>query len=136
LLVEDEPGVRLVAQRILQSRGYVVIEAQDVDDALRIADEPGRPIDLLLTDVVMPGLNGRELAERITEKHPDTRVLFMSGYTDTAIAHHGVLSSGAALLQKPFTADSLAVKVREVLDFRGATHAALAHPSDMLPSGA
>jgi CheY-like chemotaxis protein len=118
LLVEDEPEVRLVARHILQSSGYTVLEAIDVDDALRIADQPDIAIDLLLTDVIMPGRNGRDLAERIQQTHPETRVLFMSGYTDNAIAHHGVLTPGTAFLQKPFTPDSLALKVRDVLDAR------------------
>jgi two-component system, cell cycle sensor histidine kinase and response regulator CckA len=116
LLVEDEPGVRQVAMKILRSNGYVVLEAQDVEDALQIADPPGTVIDLLLTDVVMPRLGGRDLADRVRRKHPEARVVFMSGYTDVAIAQHGLVSPGTVFLQKPFTPESLALKVREVLD--------------------
>ncbi len=121
LLAEDEPGVRHVAKKILQSNGYTVLEAEDVEEAVRIADRQGVVIDLLLTDVVMPRLSGPDLANRVTRKHPEARVLYMSGYTDT-IVHHGVLDPGTAFLQKPFTPESLALKVREVLDLRaGAT---------------
>src|SRR6266545_4488129 len=119
LLAEDEPGVRHVARKTLQSNGYTVLEAEDVEEAVRIADRQGVVIDLLLTDVVMPRLSGPDLANRVRRRHPETRVLYMSGYTDTAIVHHGVLDPGTAFLQKPFTPDSLALKVREVLDLRG-----------------
>jgi two-component system cell cycle sensor histidine kinase/response regulator CckA len=136
LLVEDEPGVRQIARQILQSSGYTVLEATDVNDAIRIADQQGIVIHLLLTDVVMPGLSGRDLAGRVRAKHLQTRVLFMSGYTDGAIADHGVLSSGTAFLQKPFTPESLALKVREVLDVRGAANAEEPKSSDMFLSRA
>ena len=116
LLVEDEPAVRAVAQESLAAKGYAVLEAQDVDDALRIAREDTQPIDLLVTDVVMPVMNGRQLAERIQALHPEAQVLYMSGYIDDAIVHHGVLEGGTAFLQKPFTPADLARRVREMLD--------------------
>jgi CheY-like chemotaxis protein len=116
LLVEDQDELREVALEALTLSGYRVRDAGTVGEALRLAgDHPDR-IDLLLTDVVMPDLNGRELAERILALHPEARVLFMSGYTDDAIVHHGVLDPGTAFLPKPFTPTDLARKVREVLD--------------------
>jgi CheY-like chemotaxis protein len=116
LLVEDDERVRTFAKTVLTRNGYAVIEASDGEEALRAAaDHPG-PLHLLLTDVVMPGMSGRLLAERISEQHPDMKVLYMSGYTDNAIVHHGVLTPGVAFLQKPFTPTTLARAVREVLD--------------------
>ncbi len=115
LLVEDADGVRRQARRVLAERGYRVIEAANPAAALAAVEGGGR-IDLLLTDVVMPGMSGRELAERLSSAHPALRVLYMSGYTDEAIVHHGVLLPGTHFLQKPFSADGLAIKVREVLD--------------------
>jgi CheY-like chemotaxis protein len=116
LLVEDEAPVRAVARESLAGQGYTVLEARDVDDALRIAREEARRIDLLLTDVVMPRMNGRTLAEHVQRIHPETRVLYMSGYTDEAIVHHAVLDPEASLLPKPFTPTVLVQKVRELLD--------------------
>ena len=116
LLVEDEVGVRALARDVLTMRGYTVLEATNGSAALRIAAQAAGPIHLLLTDVVMPGLNGRETADRLKVSHPDMRVLYMSGYTDDAIVHHGVLGPGTALLPKPFTPPVLARKVREMLD--------------------
>jgi PAS domain S-box-containing protein len=116
LLVEDEPGVRLIALLVLESQGYYVLDAAGPEEALRLAaDHQGR-IDLLLTDVVMPGMNGRELAEEIVRQRADVKVLFMSGYTDDAVFSHGLLYRDVAFLQKPFTPTSLAQRVREVLD--------------------
>jgi DNA-binding response OmpR family regulator len=116
LLVEDEDEVRDLAQLVLLRQGYKVLEARNGEKAIRLAaDHPG-PIHLLLTDVVMPGLSGATVAERLAETYPDLRVLFMSGYTDDAIAHHGVLESGIAFLSKPFSSMDLARKVRAVLD--------------------
>ena len=115
LLVEDEMEVRDVARAMLEMIGYTVLEAQDVDDALRIAERRATPLDLLLSDVVMPRMTGPELAGRISETHPEARVLYMSGYPDAAISHHGALKAGVSLLHKPFTPDSLARMVREVL---------------------
>jgi CheY-like chemotaxis protein len=116
LLVEDEAPVRAIAHEALVGHGYTVLEARDVDDALRIAREEGRRIDLLLTDVVMPVMNGRTLAEQIRQMHPETKVLYMSGYSDDTIGRHHVLEPETALLQKPFTPTELARKVRETLD--------------------
>jgi CheY-like chemotaxis protein len=115
LLVEDEEVVRNLARRVLRDSGYHVIEAGSGEEALRLAGEcPGR-IDLLLTDVVMPGMNGRELAERLGEIRPETRVVFMSGYTEDVILKRGV-SGDRAFLAKPFTPPMLARSVREALD--------------------
>jgi nitrogen-specific signal transduction histidine kinase/CheY-like chemotaxis protein len=115
LLVEDDRGVRALARRVLELHGFRVLEADRGEDALQISERHEGPIHLLLTDVIMPGMSGRALADRLGTGHPETRVLFMSGYTDEAIVHHGVLESGIAFLQKPFTPDSLARKVRETL---------------------
>jgi two-component system, cell cycle sensor histidine kinase and response regulator CckA len=120
LVVEDEPAVRDIVRHVLQARGYSVLQAQDGREALRISEQHDGPIDLLLTDVVMPGMNGRELAGRLASLHPTMPVIFMSGYTDTAVVHHGVLDPGTIFLQKPFTPDALARKVRQVLDPRPA----------------
>jgi PAS domain S-box-containing protein len=116
LLVEDEASVRAVAQESLAGHGYTVLEALDVEDALRIAREDSRRIDLLLTDVVMPIMNGRHLAERVQHLHAETKILYMSGYTDDAIVRHGVLDRGASFLQKPFTPTQLLSKVQEILE--------------------
>jgi two-component system, cell cycle sensor histidine kinase and response regulator CckA len=116
LLVEDEDQVRGVASGILRRRGYQVIEARSSGEALLLSEKHLVNIDLLLTDVVMPTMNGRELADRIRLMRAGIRILYMSGYTDNVIVHHGVLNSGAAFLQKPFTPESLARSVRQVLD--------------------
>ena len=115
LLVEDEEAVRHMAQEILTSNGYRVLDAGDGVDAVELSSGYNGPIDLMVTDVVMPRLGGRELAERLSVTRPDMRVLYMSGYTDDAIVHHGVLDGRAAFLEKPFTPDALAIKIREVL---------------------
>src|SRR5881296_415486 len=115
LIVEDAAPVRAVMRHVLERQGYAVLEASNGAAALElVAGHPG-PIHLLLTDVIMPGLSGRQLADRLTALRPDTRVLYASGYTDDAVVRHGVLESGIAYLQKPFTTESLARKVREVL---------------------
>lgn len=118
LLVEDEDTVRALTHRVLSEEGYIVLEAQNGEEALRVAKQHGGQIDLLLTDVVMPGgMSGRHLAERLTALlYREMKVLYMSGYTDNAIVHHGVLTSGIAFLQKPFTPTRLADTVREILD--------------------
>jgi PAS domain S-box-containing protein len=120
LAVEDEIEVRKLVVQILTGQGYTVIEASDGKEAIKVAREnSGNKIHLLLTDVVMPGMSGRELAETLALRHRDLKVLYMSGYTDNAIVNHGVLDEGVNYIQKPFTLDALARKVREVLDRRG-----------------
>ncbi len=117
LLAEDEPAVRTLASRVLRERGYTVIEAANGDDALRAAQESnGAAIDLLLTDMVMPKMGGGALAARMQELYPGIRVLFISGYTDSALIHHGPLANGTEFMHKPFSPDDLARKVRELLD--------------------
>ena len=114
LLVEDEDPVRTLAAKVLRGLGYQVMEAKLGSQALDLASDHVS-IDLLLTDVVMPEFSGAELARKLADKRPTLRILYMSGYTDEAIIHHGVLASNIAYLQKPFTPDVLATKVREVL---------------------
>jgi two-component system, cell cycle sensor histidine kinase and response regulator CckA len=115
LLVEDEKGVRELAREYLELTGYTVIAAEDGHTALELAAMHAGPIQLLMTDVVMPGISGRELAGRVKTIRPEIKVLFMSGYTDQAVVHHGILDTDAALLQKPFTMAALAAKLREIL---------------------
>ena len=115
LLVEDEELVRKLARRILATQGYQVLEATNGEAALRMCERNQEPIDLLLSDVIMPEMNGPELAERLHRLRPELRVLFMSGYTDDAIVHHGVLEKGVNFIQKPFAPDVLAKKVRQIL---------------------
>jgi two-component system cell cycle sensor histidine kinase/response regulator CckA len=114
--VEDEEGVRELAEMLLQAEGYSVLSAETPAQAEQICAKHAGTIHLLLTDVVMPGSSGRELAQRITANSPHTRVLYMSGYTDDVITHGGMLDPGIAFLQKPFTPAALARKIREVLD--------------------
>ena len=116
LLVEDESGVRALVQKFLERAGYKVLTAGSGDDALALLAQHSGPLHLLLTDVVLTRMSGSELARRVTELRPQTRVLYMSGYTDDAIVHHGVLTADADFVQKPFTADALARKVRSILD--------------------
>lgn len=116
LFVEDEEGVRALAALVLQRKGYKVFAATDGRDALRVIDKNRVPIDLLMTDVVMPGMDGRELADVLRRRFPHIKVLFSSGYTDDAVVRHGVLNKEVSFLQKPYTPLSLANKVREVLD--------------------
>ena len=116
LLVEDNPALREMIRRRLAASGYTVLLAADGEAALTLAEAHPEPIDLLLTDVVMPKLGGAELAQRLGALRPGLRVLFMSGYTDGAIVHHGVLEDGVVLLEKPFSGEKLLRTVREVLD--------------------
>ena len=118
LLAEDEQSLRHLIRDLLAQRGYTVLEACDGAEALGIAHQHQGTIHLLCTDVVMPVVGGRELAEKMALLRPDTKVLFMSGYTDSAVTARGVLETGIFLLQKPFTLDALTRKVREVLDAR------------------
>lgn len=115
LLVEDEKGVRELTREYLHMSGYAVIEAEDGHTALELAAMHQGPIHLLMTDVVMPGISGRELADRVERLRPGIKVLYMSGYTDQAVVHHGILENDAVLLQKPFTVTTLASKLREIL---------------------
>ncbi|MBI5419354.1 MAG: response regulator [Deltaproteobacteria bacterium] len=116
LLVEDEDSVRSLVREVLARNGYTVLAARNGEDALRACDGNAGAIHLMLCDVVMPGMSGVELARRIVPLRPEIKVLYMSGYTDTAIVRQGVLDPGTAFLEKPFAPDALARKVREVLD--------------------
>jgi len=116
LLAEDEAAVRNLARRVLEKHGYKLLLAATGRDGVQVAEQHAAPIDLLVTDVVMPEMGGRELAQRLTARQPGLKVLFLSGYTDDAIVHHGVLDAGVAFLQKPFKPDDLVRKIREVLD--------------------
>ena len=116
LLVEDVPAVRDVVRRVLTGNGYTVLDAVDGPSALARASSHRGPVHLLLTDVVLPGLSGHELAEKLKPSRPELRVLFTSGYTDDAVVRRGVFNRGVAFMQKPFTPETLARKVREVLD--------------------
>ncbi|MEI7894236.1 MAG: response regulator, partial [Myxococcales bacterium] len=116
VVVEDEPLVRAFVRRTLTSSGYRVFEAPDGQHALALVQALADPVDLLITDVVMPGLNGKELAERLVTWNPDLRVLFMSGYAENVIVHGGVVLTGHELLQKPFSSEVLLAGVRARLD--------------------
>jgi PAS domain S-box-containing protein len=116
LLVEDELAILKLTARIIEQQGYVVLMANTPDEALRLAREHRGPIHLLLTDVVMPGMNGRELSERLKALHPNLKFMFMSGYTANVIARQGILEQGVHFIQKPFSMADLAVKIREALD--------------------
>ena len=116
LVAEDDDMLRPLAKGLLQKLGYTVLEAENAERALDLARARTGPIHLLVADVVMPGASGRELARRLAHTRPDTRVLYVSGYTDDAIVHHGMLEPGLNFLQKPFTPGALARKVREILD--------------------
>ena len=128
LLVEDAEPLRKLANMFLRDSGYNVLTAADGGEALEVARNHAGPIHLLLTDVVMPGINGRVLAERLAPRQPGMKVLYMSGYTDSFIAGHGVLEAGTHLLHKPFTQDVLARKVREVLDSTGSASGSASRP--------
>jgi CheY-like chemotaxis protein len=116
LLVEDESALRSMVRECLEECGYTVVEALDPDDALALIARSETPVDLLATDVVMPGMSGRELAERAASSRPGLKVLYMSGYTSDAVVRHGVHDAEVAFVQKPFTSATLARRVREALD--------------------
>jgi len=116
LIVEDDDSLRNMVCEILEPQGYSILEAQNGIEALRVSESHSGQIHLMLTDVVMPKMGGRELEEHLRPLRPDMKVIYMSGYTDNAILHHGVLSPGIEFLEKPFTPAGLRKKVREVLD--------------------
>ena len=116
LIAEDEPDLRELARIFLQGYGYTVLEAANAEGAIELADAFAGKIDLLLTDVIMPGMSGRQLAENILGKRPETRIVYMTGYTDDMVVQHKVLEPGVKLLQKPFSRDDLGLKVRATLD--------------------
>jgi PAS domain S-box-containing protein len=116
LLIEDDQDVRRLARIILQMNGYTVLEAERESEALLICEQQDKPIHLMISDVVMPKLSGPVLAEQLSRLRPEMKVLFMSGYTDESIVHHGILDPGTAFLQKPFTPEALTSKVRQVLN--------------------
>jgi two-component system cell cycle sensor histidine kinase/response regulator CckA len=116
LLVEDAEGVRALLADVLTMYGHQVLVARDGEEGVRLSEEHQGPVDLIVTDIVMPRLGGRELVERVSLQRPKIRALYLSGYTDEAVMRHGVLEAGAAFLQKPFTARQLMTKVRQILD--------------------
>lgn len=116
LVLDDEPDMRKLVSAMLTSNGYTVLTADDGESAIRTFQKSKQPVDLVLLDVVSPGLSGPMVADRITELQPGTRVLFMSGYENTNVVRRYVVDQGFALLTKPFTADQLVRKVREVLE--------------------
>lgn len=115
LVVDDDPDVRDYAVAVLEDRGYRVLSAEDGIDALSVLARE-RSVDLLFTDVVMPEINGRRLAEEALRRRPNLKVLFTTGYTKNAVVHNGVLDPGVDMIGKPFTIDDLASKLREVLE--------------------
>ncbi|WP_020678277.1 PAS domain S-box protein [Geopsychrobacter electrodiphilus] len=119
LLVEDEPAILDIGRQLLELQGYRVLTAETPGEAIRLAEEYTGDIHLLMTDVVMPEMNGRQLAKKILTLYPDIKRLFMSGYTADVIAHHGVLDDGIHFIHKPFSLDDLTTKLREVLDSSG-----------------
>jgi DNA-binding NtrC family response regulator len=116
LLIEDEDAVRKLAARILRRQGYAILEANRAEDAMQWLADERRTIDLLLTDVVLPGISGKEIAARAKSLRPDLPVLFMSGYAMSRLTERGLARPDMDLLEKPFTASSLAWRVRDVLD--------------------
>jgi two-component system, cell cycle sensor histidine kinase and response regulator CckA len=116
LVVEDNLSVRTLVRSVLAACGYTLLEASDSEDALKVIESHNGPIHLLLTDVVMPRMSGPDLAARLLPRHPETKVLYMSGYTDNAVVRHGILDAGTYFLQKPFIPETLTQKIREALD--------------------
>ncbi len=116
LLVEDETAVRSSARRLLERHGYSVLEARHGADALRIVEESNREVDLVLTDLVMPEMGGRELVDRLRTRRPALKVLFMSGYTEQAVAADGVMPPRTGFVEKPFSMEQLLERLRELLD--------------------
>jgi CheY-like chemotaxis protein len=116
LVVEDELALRVIISEVLEAAGYKVLEAAGPEEATVIARSHTEQIALILSDVILPRMSGRELSAALRSAHPEARVLFMSGYTDDAIGHHGILEAGVHFLQKPFATDKLLRKLREILD--------------------
>jgi two-component system, cell cycle sensor histidine kinase and response regulator CckA len=116
LVAEDEDGVRSLTREVLEKYGYTVLEAANGEEALKVAEAHEGPLDLLLSDVVMPRMGGPELAQALLAKRPSVKVLYMSGYTDHPMVRRGVVNAGVAFLQKPFTPTVLVSRVREVLE--------------------
>jgi len=116
LLVEDEPAILKMGREMIRRLGYTVLTAENPNYALGIAREYEGTIHLLITDVVMPEMNGRDLSSQLTKTHPGIKTLYMSGYTANVIAHHGVLDEGVQFIQKPFSMKDLAIKVRESIE--------------------
>jgi len=116
LLVEDDESILALGAAILEKNGYTVLTAQRPSEALALLRRHDGPLDILITDVVMPGMNGKDLADKVVAIKPGVKTLYMSGYTADVIAHHGVLDPGVEFLQKPFSVRTLSEKVREMLD--------------------
>jgi DNA-binding NtrC family response regulator len=116
LIAEDEEGVRELLRKVLVEHGHTVLEARHGKDALMVAERYERPIQLLVTDVVMPEMGGAELARRMAERRPETKVLYVSGYTSDEIFRRGIKGDGSIFVKKPFTAEDLMLRVRGVLD--------------------
>src|SRR5690606_1216065 len=116
LVVEDMPGLRRLVQRTLEKAGYTVLTASSAADALRLVEETAPPVDLLLTDVVMPGMSGRTLAERLQRLRPAMKVLFMSGYTNDVMVRHNVIDGSTPFISKPFKLVDLTRQIRRTLD--------------------
>jgi DNA-binding response OmpR family regulator len=116
LLVEDDPAIREMVQTALKARGFAVFSAENGVAALELAAGIEAPIQLLITDVVMPKLGGKELAQKLKAQRPEIKILYTSGYTENAIVHHGVLDEGINFLHKPYSLEVLAQKIRSILD--------------------
>ena len=116
MLVEDSDIVRELTRNVLDISGYAILEASSPEDAIRLCESHGGEIHLLLTDVVMPGMSGRDLSDRLKRVRPGMKVLYMSGYTEEAIVEHGILDSGLHFIPKPFSPASMAQKILEVLN--------------------